>query len=231
VEVFTDDCAHLNEMMDTILSMPRLLNRKITAFYSNHNSLFPEQCIYVLPCMGFVVCNSVYYVVNNPCGDEYSLEYTIIGQIKASVQTMIQERSNIDSFCMVSFHIQLGIKWNEGTFNGFNFSVLHFPETHVWAKFMLLHGHVEIEKDVIRIQRKVRRGRIIRILKRGEWSRRVRHLTLLRATLSIFPNEIVSVILEDVMTTSSPASIHCNCSCPIDRIQIEDLQELRSSQM
>ena len=215
----------------THVVMFRPLNRNITVFYSKHDSLAPMHCISVLPCMGLVSCNGTYYMVGNPQCDKYSMMFTIVGQIKDAVRRMIGRRNSAGDGWQVPNVIQLAITPG-GLFMGQNISMLHFPETNGLrcVQFMLHHVHDLIEEDIIRIQRKVRRGRMVRILNRGVWIQRVRNLKALRAKMSMLPFEVQHVIIENVMTTPpDDGSVRGDGCCPVDRIQVEDLQELRAS--
>ena len=217
----------------THVVMFRPLNRNITVFYSKHDSLAPMHCISVLPCMGLVSCNGTYYMVGNPQCDKYSMMFTIVGQIKDAVRRMIGRRNSAGNGWQVPNVIQLAITPG-GLFMGQNISILHFPETNGLrcVQFMLHHVHDLIEEDIIRIQRKVRRGRMVRILNRGVWIQRVRNLKALRAKMSMLPFEVEHVIIENVMTTPpDDGSVRGDGCCPVDRIQVENLQELWGSQM
>ena len=122
--------------------------------------------------------------------------FTIVGQIKDAVRRMIGRRNSAGNGWQVPNVIQLAITPG-GLFMGQNISMLHFPETNGLrcVQFMLHHVHDLIEEDIIRIQRKFRRGRMVRILNRGVWIQRVRNLKALRAKMSMLPFEVEHVII------------------------------------
>ena len=202
-------------------------NKQPTVFYSCHQSLGPKGCITVLPCMGFIECNAVFYAVHNYQYCSYSPVYTVVGQIKADVRKLMLYRQNQHQHHRVPSVIQIAIALRMDRNHSHEAkSVLYFPETNgITSNFVLYHSHSRIEGSIIRIQRHFRRSVLLRTLKHKEWIGRVRNLLFLRSKLSIFPNELFQVIITYVMDRDINSE-KCFRNSPISCVQIEDLQDI-----